>query len=173
MLRKHGLSVKACDVIFQASHATYAVAALGGFYLFPIYRFNAAVRKSIKWGITNRIFETKTLNSHVQFQLFKHFRDNVDCSLYQLLLDLRTYTLRKRGHKFLLLTVCKDLFKKELYCYQFVQVYMICVVYCLMFTSYIVTSCLCDVMGIHKGYLLIYPYSRSTVNVVNIQSTRH
>jgi hypothetical protein len=113
------LSDKAREIVFQAliiSRLTYAMPAFAGFLsCLHIARFNAVFRKSVKWGIIDRMFDAETLISDAEVRLFRRFKDNTEHCLNQLLPEMRidSYLFRRRGHKFPLPTVSKALFRKS------------------------------------------------------------
>ena len=59
-------------------------------------------RKSVRWGIIDRMFDFDELSISSQDQLFKRFSTNFNHCLHQLLPELRSsgYMLRQRGHSF-------------------------------------------------------------------------
>lgn len=118
-LRKTGLSAKAREVIFHSliiSRLLYALPAFAGFLsCADIARFNALFRKSVRWGILDRLFNFDELIAVAENRLFKRFSVNLNHCLHQLLPEERntSYMLRKRGHNFLLPVVMKTLFRKS------------------------------------------------------------
>ena len=118
-LRKQGLSAKAREVVFHSlviSRLLYALPAFVGFLSgADIARFNSVFRKSVRWGIIDRMFDFDELSISSQDQLFKRFGTNFNHCLHQLLPELRNtcYMLRQRGHSFSLPVVSRTLFKKS------------------------------------------------------------
>ena len=118
-LRKQGLSAKAREVVFHSlviSRLLYALPAFVGFLSgADIARFNSVFRKSVRWGIIDRMFDFDELSISSQDQLFKRFSTNFNHCLHQLLPELRNtcYMLRQRGHSFSLPVVSRTLFKKS------------------------------------------------------------
>jgi hypothetical protein len=103
-------------LIRPVSRLTYVIPAFAGFFpCLHIARFNAVFRKSVKWGIIDRMFDAETLISDVEVRLFRRFKDNAEHCLNQFLPEMRidSYLFRQRGHKFPLPTVFKALFRKS------------------------------------------------------------
>ena len=86
-LRKQGLSVKAREVVFHSlivSRLLYALPAFAGFLsCADIARFNAVFRKSVRWGILDRLFDFDELTAVTQNRLFKRFSFNLNHCLHQ------------------------------------------------------------------------------------------
>ena len=118
-LKKTGLSSKAREVIFHSliiSRLLYALPAFAGFLsCADIARFNALFRKSVRWGILDRLFNFDELIAVAENRLFKRFSVDLNHCLHQLLPVERntSYMLRKRGHNFSLPVFMKTLFRKS------------------------------------------------------------
>ena len=71
-LRKQGLSAKAREVVFHSlviSRLLYALPAFVGFLSgADIARFNSVFRKSVRWGIIDRMFDFDELSISSQDQ---------------------------------------------------------------------------------------------------------
>jgi hypothetical protein len=87
--RKTGLSVKARGVVFHSliiSRLLYASPAFAGYSsCADIARFNALFRKSVRWGIIDRLFDFDELIAAAENRLFKRFSVNLNHCLHQLL----------------------------------------------------------------------------------------
>ena len=112
------MSIKAREVVFHSliiSRLLYALPAFAGsLSRADIALFNALIRKSVRWGILEHLFDFDELIAAAENRLFKRFSFNINHCLHQLLPEERNtgYILRKRGHNFLLPVVMKALFKK-------------------------------------------------------------
>ena len=88
-LRKTGLSVKAREVVFHSlivSRLLYALPAFAGVLsCSDIASFNALFRKSVRWGILDRLFDFDEHINAVNSRLFKRFSFNLNNCLRQLL----------------------------------------------------------------------------------------
>jgi hypothetical protein len=76
-----------------------------------IARFNALFRRSVRWGILDRLFDFDELTTAAENRLFKRFSVNLSHCLHQLLHVERntSYMLRNGGHNFLLPVVMKTI----------------------------------------------------------------
>jgi hypothetical protein len=123
-LRKTGVSTyKAREVVFHSLIISHLLCALPAFACFlscaNITHYDALFRKSVRWGILDRLFDFDEVIAAAENRLFKRFSFNLDHCLDCYLRDeipviyIQLYILRKRGHNFLLPDDMKTLFRKS------------------------------------------------------------